>query len=122
MEYVCVNVEILLLNKAQVMFGFVPDLSVSLRIKYNVIMQKVRFGVVGTNFISDWVIEGAREDPRFELVAVCSRSREHGGEFAARHSIAHVFTSLDEMASSPLIDAVYIASPNFMHAPQSILA
>ena len=84
-------------------------------------MQKVRFGVVGTNFISDWVIEGAREDPRFELVAVCSRSRERGGEFAARHSIAHVFTSLDEMASSPLIDAVYIASPNFMHAPQSIL-
>ena len=41
-------------------------------------MDKVRFGVVGTNFISDWVIAGAREDPRFELVAVCSRTRERG--------------------------------------------
>ena len=84
-------------------------------------MAKVRFGVVGTNFISDWVIAGAREDPRFELVAVCSRTRERGEEFAARHAIPNVFTSLDEMASSPLIDAVYIASPNFMHASQSIL-
>lgn len=84
-------------------------------------MDKVRFGVVGTNFISDWVIEGARQDPRFELVAVCSRTRERGSEFAARHSIPYVFTSLEEMASSPLIDAVYIASPNFMHASQSIL-
>lgn len=25
-------------------------------------MDKVRFGVVGTNFISDWVIAGARRD------------------------------------------------------------
>ena len=84
-------------------------------------MEKVRFGVVGTNFITDWLIEGARLDPRFELTAVCSRTRERGEEFAVRHSIAHVFTSLEEMAASDLIDAVYIASPNFMHAAQSIL-
>ena len=38
-------------------------------------MKKVRFGVVGTNFITDWVIAGAREDARFELAAVCSRYR-----------------------------------------------
>ena len=36
---------------------------------------KVRFGVVGTNFITDWVIAGARQDERFELVAVYSRGR-----------------------------------------------
>ena len=39
-------------------------------------MDKVRFGVVGTNFISDWVIAGARQDERFELVAVYSRTQE----------------------------------------------
>ena len=37
---------------------------------------KVRFGVVGTNFITDWVIAGARQDNRFELVAVYSRKQE----------------------------------------------
>ena len=33
-------------------------------------LQKVRFGVVGTNFITDWLIAGARQDSRFELTAV----------------------------------------------------
>ena len=84
-------------------------------------MQKVRFGVVGTNFITDWVIAGARQDARFELAAVYSRTQERADEFAAKHGIPHTFTSLEEMAKSPLIDAVYIASPNFLHASQSIL-
>ena len=84
-------------------------------------MNKVRFGVVGTNFITDWVIAGAREDERFELAAVYSRTRERGEEFAAKHNIPHIFTSLEEMAASDKVDAIYIASPNYMHAEQSIL-
>lgn len=84
-------------------------------------MDKIRFGVVGTNFITDWVIAGARQDPRFELTAVYSRRQETADAFAAKHGIPHTFTSLEEMAGSSLIDAVYIASPNFLHASQSIL-
>ena len=84
-------------------------------------MEKVRFGVVGTNFITDWVIEGAKEDPRFELAAVYSRTRERGEEFAAKHNIPHIFTSLEDMAASDKVDAIYIASPNALHAEQSIL-
>ena len=85
-------------------------------------MEKVRFGVVGTNFITDWVIAGCTgQDPRFELAAVYSRSRERAEEFAAKYGIPYKFTSLEEMASSPVVDAVYIASPNFKHAEQSIL-
>ena len=82
---------------------------------------KVRFGVVGTNFISDWVIAGARQDERFELTAVYSRAQDTADAFAAKHDIPNTFTSLEAMAESSLIDAVYIASPNFLHAPQSIL-
>lgn len=83
-------------------------------------MRKVRFGVVGTNFITDWVIDSARLDPRFELSAVCSRSRGRGEEFALRHAIPHVFTSLEEMVAGDVVDAVYIASPNYAHARQAI--
>lgn len=83
--------------------------------------KKIRFGVVGTNFITDWVIAGARQDERFELAAVYSRTQEKADEFAAKHQIPHTFTSLEAMAQSSLIDAVYIASPNFLHAEQSIL-
>ncbi|MDR1402338.1 MAG: Gfo/Idh/MocA family oxidoreductase [Tannerellaceae bacterium] len=84
-------------------------------------MKKIRFGIVGTNFITDWVIAGARQDERFEVTAVCSRAQETAAAFAAKHQIPHTFTSLEEMAGSPLTDAVYIASPNFLHASQSIL-
>ena len=84
-------------------------------------MNKIRFGVVGTNFITDWVIAGAREDERFELSAVYSRTRERGEEYAAKHNIPHIFTSLEDMAKSDVVDAIYIASPNYVHAEQSIL-
>lgn len=83
--------------------------------------KKIRFGVIGTNFISDWVISGARQDERFELTAVYSRTRETADAFAQKHHIPHTFTKLTDMAKSELIDAVYIASPNFLHAEQSIL-
>ena len=84
-------------------------------------MNKVRFGVVGTNYITDRIIAAGRMDPRFELTAVCSRTAERAVEYAAQHGIPHTFTSLEEMASSPLVDAVYVASPNALHAPQSII-
>jgi predicted dehydrogenase len=81
----------------------------------------VRFGVVGSNFITDRIIEAGRLDPRFELAGVYSRTPERAAEYSARHAIPHTFDSLEEMASSPLVDAIYIASPNALHAPQSIL-
>lgn len=84
-------------------------------------MRKIRFGVIGTNFVSDWVIAGARQDPRFELSAVCSRTRERAAEFAARHRIPHTFTSLEEMVSTDMVDAVYIATPNSTHAAYAML-
>lgn len=83
--------------------------------------MKVRFGVVGTNFISDWLIAGAREDSRFELSAVVSRSEGRGREFAMRHNIPNVFTSVQEMLAADCVDAVYIATPNRCHAQHSLL-
>ncbi|MCM1022126.1 MAG: Gfo/Idh/MocA family oxidoreductase [Muribaculum sp.] len=84
-------------------------------------MEKVRFGVVGTNFITDWFLTGASLDKRFELTAVYSRTKERAAEFAAKYGVRHIFTSLIEMAESETLDAVYIASPNFLHASQSEL-
>lgn len=83
--------------------------------------DKVRFGIVGTNFISDWIIAGALQDPRFELTAIYSRTQKGADDFAAKYNIPNTFISLEEMAKSDLIDAVYIASPNALHASQSIM-
>lgn len=84
-------------------------------------MKKIRFGVVGTNFITDRVISAGLQDERFEIVAVCSRTQERADEFATKHNIPLTFTSLEEMARCKDVDAVYIATPNCHHAWQSIL-
>ncbi len=78
-------------------------------------MRKTRFGIVGTGRISDWVLKGAVLEPRFEAAAVCSRSLEKGRAFAAAHGIPKVYTDIDEMASDPEIDAIYIGTPNSTH-------
>lgn len=57
--------------------------------------SKVRFGIVGTNFITDWIIAASKLDERFELIAVYSRTQETADAFALKHNIPHTFTSLE---------------------------
>ena len=81
----------------------------------------VRFGVVGTNFITDELICCGRQVQDFQLTAVYSRTEERAREYAGRHGATHWFTDLAAMAQSQEVDAVYIASPNSFHASQAIL-
>ncbi|WP_026263345.1 Gfo/Idh/MocA family protein [Paenibacillus sanguinis] len=81
----------------------------------------MRFAIIGTNWITERFIQSALETEQFALTAVYSRSAEKGRDFAAKFGDPQVFTDLAEMASSPEVDAVYIASPNSLHAEQAIL-
>lgn len=81
----------------------------------------IRFGIIGTNDITTWFLNGASLVKDFKLTAVYSRTEETAKEFASRYGVENTFTSLEEMATSDLIDAVYIASPNRLHAEQAIL-
>lgn len=80
----------------------------------------IRFGVIGTNWITDRFIEAAAEAEGFELSAVYSRTLEKGQAFAEKHDIPHLFTDLTAMLDSGTVDAVYIASPNSLHAEQAV--
>jgi scyllo-inositol 2-dehydrogenase (NADP+) len=81
----------------------------------------IRFGVIGTNRITDELIKAAREVEGFALTAVYSRTEERAKEFQAKHDIPFAYTDLKTMVQSDKIDAVYIASPNSLHAEQAIL-
>lgn len=81
----------------------------------------VRFGIIGTNFITEKFLDAAREVESFSLAAVYSRSMEKGKEFASRYGMPPVFDSLEELAASDLIDAVYLASPTSCHYMQAVL-
>lgn len=81
----------------------------------------VKFGIIGTNRITERFIEAARMVQGFKLTAVYSRTQERAEEFANQYNVPKRFTDLSEMATSNDLDAVYIASPNSFHAEQAIL-
>ncbi|MFM9279375.1 Gfo/Idh/MocA family protein [Paenibacillus jiagnxiensis] len=81
----------------------------------------MRFGIIGTNWITERFIQGALETEQFALTAVYSRTEEKGRAFAAQYNEPEVFTDLQEMLEKGSLDAVYIASPNSLHAEQAIL-
>ena len=82
----------------------------------------MRFGIIGTNWITDRFIKAAKQHPEFTIGAIYSRTEETGREFAEKYKVGHVYTDMTEMFQSGEIEAVYIATPNAFHAEQSILA
>ena len=56
------------------------------------------------------------------LVAVCSRDQGRADAFAEKHGAEAAFSSLDAMLADSRVDAVFVASPNHLHAPQTIKA
>ncbi|MFK4998347.1 Gfo/Idh/MocA family protein [Bacillus sp. N9] len=81
----------------------------------------IRFGIIGTNWITEEFIQSAARLPDFQLTAVYSRTEERAQQFAEKYNVKHIFTNLEEMAKSDCLDAVYIASPTSFHAKQSII-
>ena len=79
----------------------------------------VRFGIIGTNFITDRFIAGGKLCEGFAVRAVYSRTMEKAREFAAKYGVEQVYDRLEDLAESGEIDAVYIASPNYCHADQA---
>lgn len=82
--------------------------------------DKIRLATIGTSPISDNLLEAAREVDGITYVATFSRDAERARAFTKSHGGTHAFTSLEELASSPEVDAVYVASPNACHLDQAL--
>lgn len=79
--------------------------------------EKMRLGIVGTNFVSDWLCEAAESVEGIRVSGVCSRREDTGRAFADRHGISFVTTDLDALFAQ--VDGVYLASPNACHKEQA---
>ncbi|WP_201716750.1 Gfo/Idh/MocA family protein [Rossellomorea arthrocnemi] len=80
----------------------------------------IRFGIIGTNWITDRFIQAAEGVDGLKFEAVYSRTEERARAFAETHGVNRYFTDIHEMASKEHIDAVYIASPNSFHCSQAV--
>ena len=81
-------------------------------------MRDVTFANIGTSNITQNFIDGTKISKKLVHAAVYSRTREQGLEFARKNGDLPVYTSLEELANSP-VEAVYVASPNKFHYEQS---
>ena len=82
-------------------------------------MTKIRFAIVGTNFISDRFAEAAEASECAEVVAVFSRKLDTGRHFADKYGIKKVYSDYSAMLLDCDIDAVYVASPTICHSEQA---
>ena len=82
----------------------------------------IRFGIIGTGGVAAGGAAALLENPDAELVAVADPSRERVTAFAARFGASTVLESAEQLVALDTVDAVYVAVPNYLHAPISTLA
>jgi len=57
-----------------------------------------------------------------EIIAAYSRNQKRAEEFAGKHGARAAYTSVEALLEDSRVDAVYIASPNHLHAQHTQLA
>ncbi len=79
----------------------------------------LKFGIIGTNWITQQFVDAAVESGEWQLTTVYSRHADTAQAFADKNHAAETFTDLDEFFSQGSFDTVYIASPNSLHFAQA---
>ena len=85
-------------------------------------LSRINWGFLGTARINQAMIDALKGSKHSHLLAVASRSIEHGREYALQNNIARVYGSYDDLLADPDIDIIYNSLPNHLHAPWSIKA
>jgi 1,5-anhydro-D-fructose reductase (1,5-anhydro-D-mannitol-forming) len=83
----------------------------------------VRWGIVGLGRIaSGFIAPAIATSQTNELISVVSRDQAKADAFAREHGARRGTTDYRAMLEDPEVDAVYIATPNALHAAQVIAA
>ena len=83
-------------------------------------MDTIRFATIGRSGITERFLEALAETEGVEYVGTYSRDEKSARDFGARYGARLFFDDLDALAASDEIDAVYIATPNGLHAGQAM--
>ena len=68
------------------------------------------------------VLAGLAAEPRSRLRAAVTTHPERARQICAPYSVERFYTTLEEALADPEVTAIYVATPVFLHAPQSIAA
>ncbi len=83
----------------------------------------VRWAYIGAGRHAElWVAPALETAANAAVVGVWSRSQETASGFAGRHAIGRVYHSVDEALADGEVDAVYVSTPNGLHAQHTLAA
>lgn len=80
----------------------------------------MKFGIIGTNFVSDFFMKGIKEVEEASVVAVCATSIEKAQLFANKYNIPYLFDDYHQIINNSEIEAIYIATPNRLHLEMTL--
>ena len=80
----------------------------------------LRIATIGTSMITSDFIEVVNESADAVFVGTLSRNAERAASFTSERGGTLPFSDLGELAASDAVDAVYIGSPNALHAEQAL--
>ncbi|QHT68458.1 Gfo/Idh/MocA family oxidoreductase [Rhodocytophaga rosea] len=84
--------------------------------------DKVKVGLIGSQFISTIHAESLKRVAAAEIVAVMSPTESHVAAFAQKFGIPHYFTNLEDMLAMKELDMIVIGAPNYLHCEITLKA
>lgn len=80
-------------------------------------MEQIRWGILSTGGIAANFARSLRDVPDAVLLAVGSRTQAAAERFGREFDIPRRYASYEALAADPELDAIYIATPHPLHAP-----
>ena len=84
--------------------------------------KKYNWGIIGAAHIAEKFAEGLKELPEAVCYAIASRSQEKAETFRKENGFEKAYGSYEAMLEDPLVDIVYIATPNNLHFEHTIMS
>ncbi|KAH7122008.1 hypothetical protein B0J13DRAFT_566791 [Dactylonectria estremocensis] len=84
--------------------------------------KMLRWGILGTSFISNTVAKAIAGSPGSCIEAVFGRDAARLDAFADKHNISKKYQTIEEILDDSDVDVVYIGLPSHMHASATIAA
>jgi predicted dehydrogenase len=84
-------------------------------------MEKIRWGILGCGKIANKFAADLKLVDGAMLMAVASRDESRSKAFADLYGAQHAFGSYEDMARSPEVDVIYIATPHGLHYEHAML-
>lgn len=86
-------------------------------------MARLRWGIVGLGSLAaNGIVPAAARSAHAVITACATRDPGKAREFAARHGIPRAHDDHEALARDPEVDAVFVATPNALHAAPVLAA